>query len=126
MRRLSLPFLALVVLTAACASGGGGTAADGDAAAAEGNRNVMTAEDLAPYQGGTAYEAVERARRQWMRSRGSDRVAVYLDTRELGGTGELRNVLVASLREIRYLEPREAQAAYGVGYGSGVILLVSR
>ncbi len=123
MRRLSLPFFALLILTAACASGGGGAAADG---ASGGDRNVMTMEDLAPYQGGTAYEAVDRARRQWMRTRGSDRVGVWLDGRELGGTGELRNVLVAQLREIRYLEPREARAEYGVGYDSGVILLVSR
>ncbi len=124
MRRLSLPFFALLVLTAACASGGGGAAAGDEASG--GNANIMTMEDLAPYQGSTAFDAVNRARRQWTRARGSDRVAVYLDSRELGGTGELRNVLVAQLREIRYIEPRDAQREYGVGYNSGVILLVSR
>lgn len=120
MRRLQLPLFALLVFATACAAGAGGAGT-----AATGDQDVLTAEDLAPYQGGSLYDAIDRARRQWMRSRGSDPVRVFLDGRELGGTGELRTIQVAAVSRAQYLEPREAQRQHGLGYSSGVIEVTS-
>lgn len=122
MRRLQLPLFALLVLATACAAGAGG----GAGAAGADDQNVLTAEDLAPYQGGSAYDAVNRIRRQWTRTRGEDGVRVYLDGRELGGVGELRTIQVSAVARMEYIEPRAAIQKHGVGHSSGAIEVTSR
>jgi hypothetical protein len=120
MRRLALPLFALIVLLSACAAGGAGGGAAG------GESDVLTAELLAPYAGNTLFDAIDRERRQWLRTRGEDPVKVWLDGRELGGTGELRTILVNQVAEARYLLPRDARRKYGVGVESGVIEVTTR
>ncbi|HKK51809.1 MAG TPA: hypothetical protein VKA74_09495, partial [Myxococcota bacterium] len=78
------------------------------------------------FAGSTLYDAIQTERRQWLRTRGEDQVKVWLDGRELGGTSELRTILVSSVAEARYLEPREAQREYGMGQTSGAIVVTSR
>lgn len=121
MRRLKIPVLALLVLSVgACAPGTNAAAGGGGAA------QVMTAEDLAPFSGGTLYDAINTANRQWLRSRGDDPVKVWLNGRELGSTSELRTILVSSVIEARYLLPRDALREYGVGQTSGAIQVTTR
>lgn len=119
MRRLALPLFALIVLLSACAAGGAGGAAGGES-------DVLTAELLAPYAGNTLFDAIDRERRQWLRTRGEDRVVVWLDGRELGGVSELRTILVNQVAEARYLLPRDARRKYGMGVESGVIEVTTR
>ena len=119
MRRLALPLFALIVLLSACAAGGAGGAAGGES-------DVLTAELLAPYAGNTLFDAIDRERRQWLRTRGEDPVQVWLDGRELGGVSELRTILVSQVAEARYLLPRDARPKYGMGVESGVIEVTSR
>jgi len=124
MRRLSIPLFALLLIIGGCAPGTNAAMQGGAGGPAAGE--VMTAEDLAPYQGVTLFDALQTERGQWLRRRGDDRVAVWLDGRELGGQSELRTILVSSVAEVRYLEPRDAIREYGVGYSSGAIQVTSR
>lgn len=123
MRRLSIPLFALLLVIGACAPGtnaamnGGGAAGAGD---------VLTADALTAFAGSTLYDAIQVERRQWLRRRGDDAVKVWLDGRELGGTSELRTILASNVAEARYLEPRDAQAEFGMGQTSGAIVVTSR
>lgn len=122
MRRLSISLFALLLIVGACAPGtnaamSGETASAGD---------VLTAEQLSDFAGSTLYDAIEQERRQWLRTRGSDPVKAWLNGRELGNATELRTVLANTVIEARYLEPREAQMEYGVGYTSGAIVVTTR
>lgn len=122
MRRLSISLFALLLIVGACAPGTNAAAAGGAATAGD----VLTAEQLTAFAGSTLYDAIEQERRQWLRSRGSDPVKVWLNGRELGNSGELRTILASTVIEARYLEPREAQQEYGVGYSSGAIVVTTR
>lgn len=113
--------LVVALVGSACASGGTGTAGA--------NRNVLTQEELAASVFDTAYEAVERSRPEWLRSRGAtslmhgtaEYVVVYMDHARLGEMATLRNVRVTDIREIRYLSGPEATTRYGTGHSGGVI-----
>ncbi|HKK92843.1 MAG TPA: hypothetical protein VJ925_05390 [Longimicrobiales bacterium] len=124
MRRLSIPLFALLLVIGACAPGTNAAMQGGGSAPGAGD--VLTAEMLTPFAGSTLYDAIQTERRQWLRTRGEDQVKVWLDGRELGGTSELRTILVSSVAEARYLEPREAQREYGMGQTSGAIVVTSR
>jgi len=121
MRRLKYPLLALMVILAGACAPGTNAAMDGG-----GDADVMTAEDLAPFAGGTLFDAINTANRQWLRTRGEDPVKVWIDGREMGGTSELRNILVDQVAEARYLLPRDAMREYGMGQTSGAIQVTTR
>ena len=120
MRRLSIPLFALLLIVGACAPGTNAAMSGG------GEAEVLTAAQLEPYSGGTLFDAITTERRQWLRAQFEDPVKVWLNGRELGGTGELRTILVSSVIEVRYLEPRMAMAEYGVGHTSGAIAVTTR
>jgi hypothetical protein len=110
------------LILAACASGGTG-------AAGAPNRSVLTQEELAVSGFDTAYEAIERSRPEWLRSRGTislmhgtaEYVVVYVDRARFGEMSTLRDVRVTDIREIRYLSGPEATTRYGAGHAGGVI-----
>lgn len=114
---------ALSIAIAACA---GGTGSGGSSSA---QRNVLTAEDLATTGLTNALEAIERARPEWLRSRGAtsfqhgtaEWVVVYVDQARYGEMSTLRNVRLTEVREIRYLSGPEATHRYGTGHAGGVI-----
>ena len=123
MRRFA-GILALALVAAACATGG--TASPGA------SRNVLTEAELAASGFDTAYEAVERSRPEWLRSRGAtslmhgtaEYVVVYVDHARFGEMSTLRNVRVTDIREIHYLTGPEATTRYGTGHAGGVIRVI--
>lgn len=108
----------------ACASGGGGSSG--------GRLNVITEADLVPLERLSAYDAVQRLRPNWLRTRGVDsfynpsEIMVYVDGTLAGGVDELRRVSSENVTEIRYLDSREATTRYGTGHASGAILVTTR
>ncbi len=120
MRRLSISLFALLLIVSACAPGTNAAMSGG------GDAEILTAEMLQPYAGGTLMDAIQTERRQWLRAQFEDPVKVWLNGRELGRTNELSTILVSSVIEVRYLEPRMAMAEYGVGHTSGAIVVTTR
>lgn len=122
MRRF-YPFALIAVL--ACASGGSGS---GSLPAQD--RNVITDTELTSVNSSSLYDAIEKLRPHFLRSRGSsglsgesssDFAAVYVDGRPYGDIGSLRSLVPAQLSQVRYYDAISAQQKFGITSGSGVI-----
>jgi hypothetical protein len=120
----------LCVACAACASSGGQSVAR--------NRDILTRQELQPYDSQDAYTVIGRLRRSWLnvRSTGSvvnpqnlgseSQIQVYVDgVRTARGVEDLRSIDVGQIREIRYLDARDATMAYGTDHGAGAILVTT-
>ncbi len=81
--------------------------------------------------GASLYEVVLRLRHQWLEPRSvdpalpaaTDQVVVYSGTRPLGGVDELRYIAAQNVQSVRFVKPRDAEALYGPGHSSGVIVV---
>jgi len=117
MRPICLAVIGLTLLAAACASGGG----SGESGPRR-NRNLITSEELTQVgEVGTAFDAIQRLRPNWLRGRGTSSAKVFVDGVQMGGTGVLRNYRVGVIRECRFIPPADASMRFGTGYGGGVI-----
>ena len=120
---------------AACASGGSGNAAATDDRAsrpASRSANLITAEELEASTAQNLFRAIEMLRPTWLRVRGTASVStpgaaaalqVYLDNSHYGVVTALQQLTVTSVREVRYLDGREATTRFGTGHGAGAILV---
>ncbi len=133
MNRMRTGVLALALAaTAGCASGGaaaGGTsagaAADSGAAAQPARTrrdlSVITVDEIQRSGAMNAYEAVERLRPLWLRSRrertrgAPTSIVVYLNGSKLGSTDMLRRLEVIPVTSIRYLDAAAATSLPGLG-----------
>jgi hypothetical protein len=128
MRRARFYFVPLIALAVqACATTGG-------QGSASGGRDVITAEELSNAAGVTnAFEAVERLRPNFLRSRGPTSIRepsvppiiVYLDQVRLGQVDSLRGITVESIRLIRHIPARDAQQRFGLDHTGGVIEVIT-
>ena len=117
--------LALLPLLGGCASGGGGGSS---------SRDVLTPEDLQDWEGRSLESAIQSMRPRWLRSRGNtsirfgeESVKVILDGAVIGDASEqLPQISVDVVREVRYLDAREATTRYGTGFGGGAIEIRTR
>ena len=122
----SATIVLVVGFLSACATGAPGS---GSAS----TRNVITAEQLADMNQGSAYDAVQRLRPRWLQGRGVSSVRsgtpelaqVYLDGALVGGLQALTRISISNIREIRYLDGRDATTRFGTGHGGGAILVAS-
>jgi hypothetical protein len=115
---------------AACATGGGGPTASEE-------RNLVTQEELAETNARYVYQALSRLRPSWLTSRGpagmgnvrdaQESVAnVYVNGNRMGGIEFLRQYAVTDVQEVRFYEPGEAGARFGMGNPRGVIEIIPR
>ena len=141
--RSPLPLRALAAGAALLAAGacGGVTPAapapspTATAAPARSNSDVITASELRTGEYRDVYQAVERLRPQFLRSRGVSSVrsrssednqpVVFIDEQRMGGLATMRGLPVENVREIRYVAARDATTRWGTGYTAGVILIVT-
>jgi hypothetical protein len=135
MIRMRTGALALALAASAgCASSGGaaggtpaGAPADSAAAGqaartstARRDLSVITMEEIQRSGAMNAYEAVERLRPLWLRSRRErtrgtpTSIVVYLNGSRLGGTDMLRRLEVIPITSIRYLDAAAATALPGL------------
>ncbi len=116
---------------------GSGACSTRRGAAVTANRNLVTREELAGTNAQIVYQALERLRPSWMSSRGpanmgnvrdaSDAIAnVYIDGNHMGNLEYLKQVYVSDVHEIRFWEPGEAGARFGMGNPRGVIEIIPR
>lgn len=91
--------------------------------------SVVSQSQITATRGVTAYDAIHRLRPTALNLGGLQTrdPTVYLDGMKLGGAAELFWISAASLAQIRFLSPVEAEAFYGpVQRGGGAIVLTSR
>lgn len=122
--RVLVPAVGLALL--ACASGpsSGGTSR---------NRDVITLEEIEAQPISTAYDLVQRVRPGWFRNRGPSSIrggspslpVVYVDEVWSGGLDALRRVSTQIVREIRFINGRDATTKWGLDHGGGVIMVLT-
>jgi hypothetical protein len=134
MRSPRYPLLFAAVLLAGCAS----TAEDSDTEFV--SRDILTLEQITEVRATNGYEAVQRLKSHWLRTRGSSQmpaaegmpqfrenpVLVYLDDQRLGGVDQLRRIEIAAIQYIQYFSPAEASSRWGMNHGGGVIYVSTR
>lgn len=120
------PMLGVCVVVLGCAKGQAATPSPSY------EREVITAEEIATAQQTTALELVRYLRPQWLRSRGQDsfrsnpQVVVYVNNTRTQGIDHLNRVRPGEIREIRFLDGITASQRFGLGHGSGAILVTLR
>ena len=120
IRYLYLIALAAVIGCASAGSGSSGSRRD---------PNLITADDIAGIPATNAYEAVERLRPLFLRSRGKTSIntpntqyaTVYVDGVRYGDIYSLRNILAPHVHDIRFYNGAEAGARFGLQNTAGVI-----
>ena len=114
----------------ACASVGSPASASGPRP----DRNLITAEEIAGVSVSNLYDAVRLLRPQWLSQRnpstllmGSEGdIVVYMDRIRFGEPEQLRQFPPSIATSVRFLNPSEANAEFGVGHLKGAILVTTR
>lgn len=125
MRRAPIAIFVLTMALTACASGSSGSSAGSRG----GDRNLITAEELANVGASNAYDAIVSLRGRWLRARSgsaSDLPATFVDGSHRGDYQALGSISLVNVQEIRYLDARDATTLYGTGYPGGVINVITR
>lgn len=122
MNRLRVIVPAVAILATACASGGQTSGRSG------GNRNVITAEEMASLGGlGDVYDAIQRLRASWFRTRsGTTAPVVVVDNVRAGDLEMLRSISTQNVQQLRYISPSDATTRWGTGYTGGAIEVIMR
>lgn len=121
MRLLTIALL--LFATGACVSTGERTTR---------NRDVLTLEEIQSSDLTDAYEIIRGMRPQWLRVRGpnsfyaANPIMVYLDGNRMGGPEVLSSIPKLSIEEIRFYDPPEAQARFGLNNTNGAIVVRTR
>ena len=142
--RWSVIVIAAIVASAACASSGtsaggvGGGAAGSGTASARVDRDVIAESEITTRaaDAANALQIIQKLRPQMLRTRGlaspNDRTGesvqprVYIDNIEYGNLSMLSNVNATQIREIRYINSRDATTSWGTGHMGGVILILTK
>ena len=106
-------------------------------AESRGNSRLIVRAQLAELPGETAWEAVERLNRRWLRSqRGAsftpDRGVVYnypkvvVDGISRNELEELRRISTESIENMRFISAADATTKYGTGFMGGAIEVTTR
>jgi hypothetical protein len=143
----------LAALASGCASGGGSTTASVAPAPAassnpttaqtprRGNSELITQDEISSAGVRNVLEVIQRLRPAMLRPRGSTTnqsaspemsqatsltIVVYMDDIRLGETSQLSGVNIDNVREIRYINSRDATTRWGTGHTAGVIQVISK
>lgn len=124
IQRLALAALLGAALTAGCATGSAGQRAGSQ-------RNLITNAELARAGDVSLYEALTQLRPTFLKSRGTAGfytvpapVQVYIGTLQMEGIDHLREIMAKNVKEVRFLEPQQANARFG-GNNSGGALIIA-
>jgi len=125
-RSLILAALPCTCMLAGCA---GATTQSGSGTA---RSTTLTHDELAKTNSNNLYDAIKKLRPEWLTSRGPTSVTdatpstvdVYMNGSELGGIDYLREVSTLDVSTVRYWDPGQASARFGMGHPSGVIELI--
>lgn len=131
MRRLIFVPLVAGALLGACASGQSGGPAGGTGRA---SRDVLAGEEIRAHPDiSTALDAIRRLRPEFLRNRGMtsirasvpEPIVVYVNGVNTGSIDILQQILATDVKEIRYINSRDATTRYGTGHVNGAIVVVT-
>ncbi len=91
--------------------------------------NRLTADEIQTSGVPTAFDAVDGLRPRWKRDPTVDAgtpVVVYVDQRKVGGLEFLRDVSADEIRELQYLNGREAEQRWGPDARGGAIIVLRK
>jgi hypothetical protein len=119
MRRIVVGIL--VVLAASGCSKGNGTTAG-----ARPSSDLLTQKEISTVSVSNAYDAVQRLRPTFLRPRSTatrtmEYAIVFLDGIRSGGPETLKTIPAGQIKEIRYLNARDATTRYGLNVSAGVL-----
>jgi hypothetical protein len=98
-------------------------------------RDVLTEAEIRAANASDAYDLVQRLRPAWLRQKGdasqmdadgSREIRVWVNGRDAGGLGALRDYDSNQIVSMRWVDSISARATYGRGYGRGVITIETR
>jgi hypothetical protein len=123
-----LAFFALIVLFG-CATPG--ESSSGRSTLQE--RYLITRADLEGMEDLNAFEAIRRLRPIWLRYRGQsvlvaperEGMRVYVNRSYFGDAQSLSTLMVRDIREIRFLDARQATLQYGTDHSVGAIVITT-
>ncbi|MFH1766065.1 MAG: hypothetical protein ABIF09_17910 [Gemmatimonadota bacterium] len=127
MRTLTLALLLAVASAWGCAST---KSSQGDTSGSA--RDRITLEELEGLPPGSAFDAVQALRRNWLRSRGSTITTssgrttpeIFVNGLPFGSSDSLHQVGIEAISEIRYISASDATTRYGTGYTAGIIEII--
>ena len=125
MIRWVVVFSGLVLTAAACSS-------TGTTSARRSSSDVLTAEDLETVGALNCYEAVQRLRPSWLRTRGRVSMAsqqgirLYVDGMHRGYVSEMTAIRASAVERMEHLSGPQATSRFGTDHGDGAILLTLR
>ena len=97
------------------------------------NTLLLTEKDISDTGQPNAYRVIQTARPQWLRVRpmgssrgGYERIQVYVQGSRFGTVDQLEQIMATSIKEMRFLEARDATTRFVTGHGSGAIMITLR
>lgn len=129
MRKTALCAMALMLV--ACSGGGTGTTAQPNTQSrSRGSSDVITEAEIRASVYQNALEVVQSLRPTMIRPRGTSssqyQVVAYMDDVRLVDLNGLATIPSERVKEIRYINARDATTRWGTGHGSGVILVTTK
>jgi hypothetical protein len=95
------------------------------------DRQVLLRDEIRATQFTNLYDVVLALRANWLRIRAGDSfekstpIQLYLDAQRLQGVEEMRTMNLANIASVRFLDPIQASARYGLDHGAGAILVTT-
>jgi hypothetical protein len=102
------------------------------APAARRDRSTLTRDEIRSTQFNNMFEVIRALRGNWVRTRTAESfgkssvVQVYLDMQRLtGGLDELRQLTPVNVDLVRFLDPIQASARFGLDHGAGALMITT-
>jgi hypothetical protein len=98
------------------------------------NRNLITSDEIANSNASNAYEAIERLRPAFLRTRGPQSIQnptpvtpmIYVDGMRYGAIQSLSQIPALGIISIQYLSPIDASQRFGLGNEGGAIVITTK
>lgn len=95
------------------------------------DRQLLTREEMRKTEFTNLYDVIRALRGNWLRVRAaesfgkSSEMQVYLDMQRIGTVDELRNISPMNILTVRYFDPIQASARWGMDHGAGALLVTT-
>ena len=127
--RLNSILFLLVFLASSCAPAT--RASDNDEGEPRSSASRLVRVDLMNSGENNLFDAISRLRPRWLQVRsrtsvqGATPIIVFRDNARIGGVENLRGMRIEGIQEVRFIRATDATTRWGMGYGSGVIEVIS-
>jgi len=95
------------------------------------DRQLLTREEMRKSEFTNLYEIIRALRGNWLRVRAaegmgkSSELVVYLDMQRIGTVDELRTISPVNIVTVRFFDPIQASARWGMDHGAGALLVTT-